>query len=204
MNRTQMLAATLGLLLALPAMAQTDTVPAPEKAAIGANSMTGDTSASNVISGSDRNFVTGAATGDMLEIQSSRIAKGTTANGDVRTFASQMIIDHKKADNQLKGIAKKLNIAVPVKLDTEHQAMVDQLKKAEKSDFDQKYITIQDKSHNEAVNLFQTEADNGENAELKAYAQKILPELQGHLSEVKTLEANVPPAATTGDMGTTK
>ena len=215
MNKKQMLAATFGMMLVGPAMAQTDTMTnsatttnstmtAPAKDAVGANSMTGTTTASNAVSASDRSFVTGAAQGGMIEIQSSKVAKSTSKNDDILKFAKQMISDHKKADDQLKSIAKKLNISVPSKLDPEHQAEVDQLKKADKSDFDQKFVAVQDKAHNEAVNLFQTEADNGENAQLKAFAQKTLPVLQGHLSEVKALEAKMPPAATTGDMGTAK
>jgi putative membrane protein len=51
-------------------------------------------------------FVDEAATSDMFEIQSSKLAAERT-NGDVQTFAQQMISDHTKTTSELKGLHRK-------------------------------------------------------------------------------------------------
>ena len=147
----------------------------------------------------DKDFINGAAQGGMIEIQDSKLAKKMSSNDSVKAFAQEMIDDHKKAADKLKRIAKKLNVTVPKQLDAAKQAQYDSLKTASVSSFDQMYIEAQDKDHNEAVTLFQKEAQTGDNAMLKDFAAKTLPTLQDHMQKVKALEAKVP-AATTSNM----
>ena len=189
--KKQLLAAAIGACLVLPAAA----FAADDTVATGGN-----------LSAADMAFVNAAAQGGMDEIKTSKIAKSKSDNKDVIAFAKHMINDHTKADDQLKSIAKKLDVKVPSDLDAMHKADVEQLKNADKSDFDQKYVAIQDQGHNATIAAFQKEADGGDNAMLKQFASKTLPILQEHMKEVKALEAKMPPAAATGTgtMDTTK
>ncbi len=196
MNKKIFLTAALGACTMMPALAHAQTDAAPAMSATAASDAT--------VSADDKSFVTNAAEGGMIEIQTSKLAKKMSSSKDIQAFAQHMIEDHKHADDELKSIAKKLNIMVPKQLDAEHKAELNQLKTASKDDFDQKFIAVQDKEHNAAINAFQTEASNGDNAQLKAFAAKTLPTLQGHLADVKTLEQAMPPAATTGTTDTTK
>ena len=53
--------------------------------------------------------------------------------------------------------------------------------------FDQAYMAGQLADHEEAVRLFTTQAQQGKDAELKAFAAKILPALQGHLQLARNI-----------------
>ena len=208
MKKELMMAVALGALMLAPAAAS-----AADLSAAGTMNTTGNAtvtstadttgndtktmgSGKGALSAQDNQFILKAAQGGMTEVKTSRLAKKKTDSTDVKNFANHMIEDHKKADDKLKSIAKKLDVKVPSDLDTEHQAELDQLKNAKGADFDQKFISVQDKEHNDAVNAFQTEADSGQNAQLTAFAKTTLPTLQEHMKEVKALEAKVPAAAT--------
>jgi putative membrane protein len=57
-------------------------------------------------------FVTEAAQSDMFEIQSSTLAASRTT-GDVQAFANQMVTDHTKTTNDLKGLVPKTRASLP-------------------------------------------------------------------------------------------
>ncbi len=188
MKSQNLLAVAFGALLAMPVAAHAQITGAMTSTAPAA-------SGTSNLSADDKDFILKAHNGGLTEIETSKLAKKTSSNDSIKAFAQDMIDDHKKADAKLKKIAKDLNVTVPKDLDAEHQAQVDQLKNAKGGDFDQKYVAIQDKGHNETIAAFQKEADNGDNSQLKDFAAKTLPELQMHLQKIKALEAKVPAAA---------
>ena len=62
-------------------------------------------------------FIKEAATSDMLEIESSKIAQ-QKGSADEKTFAGQMIADHTKTSSELKGLVSgDMSAAVPTALD---------------------------------------------------------------------------------------
>ena len=172
-----MKAATILLLftaLATPAFAET----VGEKT--GVNSTLG-------IAPTTPDFVHEAAISDMFEIQSSKLAVDRTT-GPTKDFAEKMIKDHSKTTAQLKAAAAKAKIDVPDKMDSAHQKMFDSLKDMKGDDFAKEYHSDQDSGHKDAVSLFTRYANGGENADLKAWAAKTLPDLQGHLDMAKDLD----------------
>jgi len=136
---------------------------------------------------SSQSFVESVAISDMFEIESSKIAQ-QSANAKVRQFAEHMIAGHSKTSAELKGIAAKLNIQVPAAMDRSHQSMVDDLKDEKGSDLDTKYADMQITAHKDAISLFERYASGGENAELKAWASKTLPDLKAHLTMAEDLK----------------
>jgi putative membrane protein len=128
-------------------------------------------------------FVKKAAISNQFEIATSELAVERTDNAVVRDFAERMIADHKKAGKDLKAAVDEagMQLTVPEQLDEKHQAMVQELRDAEAGEFDQKYIDMQAKAHDEAVGLFEDYSEN-EDAEqnLRDFAVKTLPTLQTH------------------------
>jgi putative membrane protein len=100
-----------------------------------------------------------------------------------------MVTAHSKTTEELKGIvaSEKINVDLPTKLDSKHQKLIDDLNAASNADFDKTYAKQQVDGHQEAVNLFDSYANKGDNAALKAFAQKTLPVIQQHLDEAKKL-----------------
>jgi putative membrane protein len=58
--------------------------------------------------------------------------------------------------------------------------------------FDRGFIEAQVKAHQEAIALFEKQANGGGDADLKGFAQKQLPALRNHLKQAQDLQAKLP------------
>ena len=133
-------------------------------------------------------FVAKATMSNMLEIETSRMALERTKLPAIRDFAQTMVADHTKASQELDAILKEANANAPVsKLDASYQQEVDRLKKADAARFDREYVAVQVKAHDEAIASFRSYAQSGTDARLKAFAQKMLPDLERHATMAKKL-----------------
>ena len=133
----------------------------------------------------DAEFVTKAASGGLFEVKSSELAKDQGQSAEVKKFAEQMIADHSKANKELIAAAKKAGIEVPTKLTEEHAKLLDTVKGAKGSGFDQAYMKAQKTAHEEAVALFEAASKSVKNEDLKAFATKTLPVIKEHLDHAK-------------------
>jgi putative membrane protein len=138
---------------------------------------------------STTDFVQKAAMSDMYEIEAGKIASQKGQTAPVKGFGEMMVTAHSKTTEELKGIvaSEKIQVDLPAKLDSKHQKLIDDLNAASNADFDKTYAKQQVDGHQEAVNLFDSYAKKGDNAALKAFAQKTLPVIQQHLDEAKKL-----------------
>jgi putative membrane protein len=126
-------------------------------------------------------FIKEAATSDMLEIESSKVAQ-QKGDADEKKFAEQMITDHTKTSNELKELVPaSLKSAIPTTLDDSSQKKLDKLRNAKPEDFPGQYDPMQVSAHKDAVSLFERYAKGGDDAKLKDWAGKTLPALQHHL-----------------------
>jgi putative membrane protein len=132
-------------------------------------------------------FVEKAGVAGKFEIASSEIAAAKTKNADIKSFAERMIKDHAAAANELKATAGS-KYKVPETLDAQHQEMIDQLSAAG-ANLDASYVKMQVEAHAEAVKLFDSFGQHGDDAALQAFAVKTLPTLQMHYDMIKKISA---------------
>jgi putative membrane protein len=125
-------------------------------------------------------FVAEAATSDMFEIQSSKLAASRTT-GDVQAFANQMVTDHTKTTSDLTGLAQSANIPLPSAMTSSQQSMLTKLQGLQGDAFTKQYMDDQVSGHKDAVSLFQRYGNGGDNEQLKSWAAQTLPTLQHHL-----------------------
>lgn len=136
-------------------------------------------------------FVKVVGSANEFEIQSSELARKTSADDGIKSAADMIIADHKKAGEKLTSLLKaKGDPALPTKLSPKYQKMLDQLKAAKGRDFDILYLDMQAQAHMEAVGLFRTYAGAGEDQTLVGFARETLPRLETHLGHVKMLVAH--------------
>lgn len=175
MIKTSLIAASFTMLLASSVMAQT----AAEKS--GVNSVLG-------VAPKTEDFVAEGATSDMFEIESSKLAI-ERADPATKTFAQQMVADHTKTSDELKALVAsgKVKAAVPAAMTSSQQSMLDKLKSLQGDDFTKQYHSDQEDVHEDAVDLFKRYGEEGENAELKAWAGTTRPALEHHLMMAKDL-----------------
>ena len=134
-------------------------------------------------------FVQKAAMSDMYEVEAGKLATQKGQLEAVKQFGQQMVDAHSKTTEELKGIVQTKNIKVelPAKLDSKHQRLIDDLNSASAPDFDKTYAKQQVDGHNEATSLFKKYASGGDDADVKAFANKTLPTIEHHLDEAKKL-----------------
>ncbi len=133
---------------------------------------------------SDTAFAAKAAVGGMAEVALGKMAAIKGADNKVKDFGKMMVMDHGKANSELMGIAKSKNMMLPAGLDAEHQAKSDSLGKLSGKNFDIAYVNAMIEGHKKTLALMQSEAGNGKDAELKAFAAKTAPVVQMHLTEI--------------------
>lgn len=139
-----------------------------------------------------RSFIDMAASSDMFEIASSKLAKERGVGGEVAKFADQMIADHSKTSSELMALVARMNppMTAPTEMNGKHRAMLATLNEAGQGNSSTRaYVDSQRAAHNEAVALFATYAESGENADLRAFAQKNLPALRAHLEHIRHIES---------------
>jgi len=92
--------------------------------------------------------------------------------------------------NQILGLAGRyLGISVPTTPDAEHQAALNDLSALPPDQFQTAYVDGQVADHQAAIDLFQTEAQSGQDFLLVLLAKASLPVLQAHLTQAQDLQA---------------
>ena len=154
-----------------------------------------------------QDFVNKAAAGGIFEVESSKAVQGKAQDTAVNEFAQKMIYDHGAANAKLQTIAGEQKLQVPKETDAKHRSDLKALKSANGS-VDQPYVKMQQAAHTEAIKLFQDYAADGDNAELKTFAQQALPTLKMHQEMIEKIAStktnsyattSTAPAATSSD-----
>ncbi|WP_262029936.1 DUF4142 domain-containing protein [Microvirga sp. Mcv34] len=131
-------------------------------------------------------FVPTAASSNLFEIQSSRVALQRSRNPEVRRFAQQMIRDHNAASRRMTAVVRRAGLPMPPPaMNAKHQQMLATVQSA--PDFDAAYINAQLMAHQEAVALFTSYSSNGDVPQLAQFAGATLPTLEMHLEHAQSL-----------------
>jgi putative membrane protein len=135
-------------------------------------------------------FAKTAATSDMYEVEAGKIASEKGQSAAVKQFGQMMVEAHSTTSEELKAIvaAEKINVQLPTALDAKHQKLIDALNNAKPADFDKTYAEQQEAAHEDAEDLFENYADDGDNAALKRFAAKVLPVIKQHKQEADRIE----------------
>jgi putative membrane protein len=134
----------------------------------------------------DTDFAVEAADGGMLEVQLGTFAAANAASADVKKFGQMMVDDHTKANDELKTLANQKGIALPATLSDKHQKKYDDLVSKKGADFDEEYMEFMVKDHEEDIDAFEKEANDGNDAELKSWASEKVATLRHHLDMAKS------------------
>lgn len=129
-----------------------------------------------------------------FEIESSKLALKKGVAADVKVFAELMVKDHTKAGQDFKAALETSQTTASVTpegppLLPNDQAMLDQLEALDGDAFQAKYITLQMQAHKQAVAMFSTYAQSGDDPALKEFAKKTLATLKMHEMHVRDLAA---------------
>lgn len=147
-----------------------------------------DTSATAMmIDEQDSKFAVNAADISMAEVEMGKTAEQKAMNAKVKSFASMMVADHTKANDELKSAATAKNITLPATVGEDHQDHITKLSQKTGKDFDKEYMDMMVDGHKKAIDLFEKQATDGKDADLKTWANNMLPTLRQHLDSAKAI-----------------
>ncbi|GAA4000156.1 DUF4142 domain-containing protein [Sphingomonas humi] len=130
-------------------------------------------------------FVAMAASSDLFEIESSRLALQRSQNAMTRMHAQMMIRDHSNTSAQLRAVAAGAGIGVPIQMLPMHAALLNDLQRA--GNFDAAYRAQQVTSHQQALALHDNYARHGDNPQLRGVAASAVPIVRGHLDHARRM-----------------
>lgn len=131
----------------------------------------------------DKAFIQDAAKDGMMEVEMGKMGQKQAKNAEVKKFATRMVTDHSKANNELKALAKKKGVTLDTASPKEH--------KMDDATFDKDYMDQMVKDHEKDVTEFEEQAKDGSDADVKAWANQTLPTLKKHLEMAKEIQGKL-------------
>lgn len=145
---------------------------------------------SSSLGSDDTDFVKKASKGGMAEVELGGLAAQKATSPEVREFGSMMVRDHSKANQKLSVLAASKGVDLPTSKSMGEDVSLMHLKMLSGKSFDEAYIKMMVDDHKEDVEAFQKEADYSKDPDVKRFAAKTLPTLQGHLSKIEQIRTD--------------
>src|SRR4051794_40661247 len=139
------------------------------------------------LSSDDREFLTTAAQGGLMEVELGRLAAQKAQNADVKRFGQRMVDDHSKANTELKTLASAKGVTLPTDMNAEGKEEQAKLSKLSGAEFDKEYMSLMVEDHEKDVSEFEKESRDQDDPDVKAFAAKTLPTLQQHLQMAQSI-----------------
>lgn len=155
---------------------------------VGAWPLMADDKMSGTLDEQDRDFVKEAAMGGLMEVQLGKIVAERATNSEVKQFGQKMVDEHTKANAKLQQIAAQKGIQLPQQLDEDHMEKINELQKNTGPEFDREYISHMVDDHQEDIDTFKEQAEDGKDPALKQFASQSVPKLEQHLAMAKQIE----------------
>jgi putative membrane protein len=137
------------------------------------------------VSKTDKEFVNTAATMDMTGANEGQMAQNKASRAEVKDFARMLVQDDSQQYGQLAELAAKNGVSVPKGINTGRIPTAKQLASLNGTRFDQQFARDQIAAEQRSLAIFKHEAHYGQNAELKAFANKMIPVIQTDLKRAE-------------------
>jgi putative membrane protein len=140
-----------------------------------------------MVSDRDQEFVKKATRASIAEVRLGEMAAERAESPQVQQFGQHMVADHTQAKQELMSLAQTQKMTLPTDMDTQHHEIAEGLALLQGANFDRAFMRYMVADHEKAVQLFSKAARQSQDADLKAFAAKILPLLQEHLHMARNL-----------------
>jgi putative membrane protein len=137
----------------------------------------------------DRDFISKAAQGGMMEVAAGKLAAQRGMDTAVKAFGRKMVTDHTAANDLLKSLAASKNVPLPESVSEEERTALGQLEGLNGTEFDKAYSQMMVKDHVTDVGDFEKAVKKVQDPDVKAFAEQTLPTLRHHLMMANQLSA---------------
>lgn len=140
----------------------------------------------------DTQFMKTAAVAAMTGAHLGQMGEAQAAQPAVKGFSQTLDKDQTTAYEQLTALANKTGESIPKGIDVRRDRAIEQLTHMKGKNFDRGFLRDEIQSDTRVIAEFKNEAQHGENADVKSWANSMLPTLQGHLQTAQNLEKQLP------------
>ncbi len=138
------------------------------------------------LSSKGASFVKEAAAGNQAEIALAQLAQQKAQNPEIKNLAQMLQEDHQKAQEKLQTIAQAHGITLDTDPGWSQRRAQSKLEKLNGAEFDQQYAKDMLEDHVTDIKKFQKASQSIEDADVKQYAQEMLPHLETHLQHAES------------------
>jgi putative membrane protein len=143
------------------------------------------------LSDQDRTFLREATHGSRFEVQLGEIAGRQAHAQDVRSFGQRMVRDHGQIDRDLASLAERKGVEIPSGVGNQLKGTIERLSGMEGGAFDRSYMEDMVADHEKDIAAFRKEAQNGQDPDVKAFAEKTVKTLETHLHMAREASGKV-------------
>ncbi|MGH9753293.1 MAG: DUF4142 domain-containing protein [Blastocatellia bacterium] len=140
---------------------------------------------------SEKDFLSDAARGGMLEVQLSNLAEQKASGNEVKQFGEHIATGHSQLGQKLQQVASNLNVTLPQTLEPAQQNVVSRLERLSGKAFDREYLKAMVSDHLKDISEFERAASQMTNADIKQFVSEALPILRDHLKMARELAAKL-------------
>jgi putative membrane protein len=145
----------------------------------------------STLSPAEQAFVMAAARGSEREVEMGELAKDKGQSIPVREFGARMVTDHGQAVRELRQLAASKGVHLSNTKTGREEPSMERLTKLSRPEFDREYANTMLKDHEKDVAEFRRMAQQARDPDLKAWVQKTLPTIEGHLQTIKAIQGTV-------------
>jgi len=142
-----------------------------------------------MIAPTDAAFAQKVAASNAAEIELSRIAYVRAHSPEVRSFARQLLIDHRDMAINLDNFALERGYLVAWRIEPEMASEIERLRTLDGPAFDKAYMDLMVQAHSKSVTTLETQAASGR--ETASLANASLPTVRHHLEMARDLDARL-------------
>lgn len=137
------------------------------------------------LSETDMRFMKMAATANMTEAHLGQMAEAQGSQARVKDYGKKLSMDHTTSYESLTVLANKVGEDIPKAISRDKA--INRLARFKGKTFDRAFLLDEVQSHKTAIAAFKSEAEHGDNPDVKAWAQNMIPTLEGHLQAAEKL-----------------
>jgi putative membrane protein len=142
-----------------------------------------------MVAPTDAAFAQKVAASNAAEIELSRIAYVRANSPEVRSFARQLLIDHRQMAINLDNFALERGHLVVWRIEPEMGSTIERLRTLDGPAFDKAYMDTMVDAHSKSVATLETQAASGR--ETASLANQSLPTVRHHLEMARDLDAKL-------------
>ncbi len=139
----------------------------------------------------DARFLADAASYNRLATEMAEEAVQSGYSASLVSLAKENLEQHHEMKKELKRLARREDMVLPAEMKEEHQNLLTELKRADRSQFDRTYIRIMSEIAQQDREMFSRMATEGESEEIRAFAATQLGTFDTHKTQLETVDAEL-------------